>query len=197
MNSQLTKWLQIILLFPLPIFLIYFNILTFSFRLVVMLIVIISVIGILLREGSSFKQIGLRFDNILSALPFYSAVLFTSVLSIAILARFFGMSFITNWRGYYHFYGVFLLLAFAEVFLYLGFLLPRLESLLKNPWAAIVINSAIFSIMHIIYPNNLFLLPAFFFGLVISTAYYFRPNLVVATITLAIANFAAVLYGFV
>jgi membrane protease YdiL (CAAX protease family) len=162
-----------------------------------MLIVIIAVIGILLREKSSFKQIGLRFDNILSAIPFYSAVVFISVLSVIILARFFGMSFITNWRGYYHFYGVFFILAFAEVFLYLGFLLPHLETLLKNPLTAIIINSAMFSLMHIIYPNNFFLLPAFFFGLVISTAYYFRPNLVVAGITLAIANFAAVLYGFV
>ena len=197
MNNQLTKWVQIILLFLLPIFLIFFKILSFSIRLLVMAIVIIVIITIIVREKTTSKQIGFRTDNILKALPFYSAVTILSILSITILAKLFGMQFITNWRGYYHFYGVFLLLAFAEVFLYLGFLLPRLKTLLKNPWTAILLTSAIFSIMHIVYPNNFFLIPAFLFGIIISTTYHFRPNLVLATLTLTIANFAAVLYGFV
>jgi len=197
MNKQFIKWTQIILLFPFPILLIYFNMLSFSLRLFVLSIVILAVVGILIHEKTPLKHIGIRQDNILSALPFYSAVAISSVLSIIVLAWFFGMSFITNWKAYHHFYGVFLVLAFAEVFLYLGFLLPRLEDLLKNPWAAILVNSAMFSIMHIIYPSNFFLLPAFLFGIVVSTAYHFRPNLVVAAVTLAIANFTAVLYGFV
>jgi membrane protease YdiL (CAAX protease family) len=196
MNNQLTQWLQIILLFPLPILLIYFNIVPYAFRWGAVAIVMISIIAIFFKEKTHIKSSGLRIDNILTAVPFYGVTLFSAILGLAFITQLLSISFISNHTSYYHFYGPFLLVAFLEVFLYLGFLLPRLEALTEKPWLAILIASIIFAFMHMIYPSWLFVLMTFPFGLALFTAYHFRPNLILAAITLATGNFMAVLYGF-
>ena len=187
MNKQFLKWLQIILLFPLPILLIYFNLIPYAFRWGAVAVVLISILAILFHEKIHIKDIGLRVDNLLKALPFYGATLFSAILGLAIVTQFLNLSFFPGYTSYYHFYGLFILVAFAEAFLYLGFLLPRLENLTSKPWLAILITSIIFALMHSIYPSLLFVILTFFFGLLISTAYHFRPNLILATIIFAVA----------
>jgi membrane protease YdiL (CAAX protease family) len=85
---------------------------------------------------------------------------------------------------------------FQEI-VYRGFLMPRLGSILKNNVQVVFVNALLFALLHIIYPRpEIMLSLAFVSGLVFAVLYQKYPNIVLISITHAILNFVAVMFGF-
>ena len=67
---------QIFLIFVLPVFLIYFDILPISWRMVLLAICSLMIYGIISREHWSLEDMGLHHHNYRKALPFYASFAF-------------------------------------------------------------------------------------------------------------------------
>ncbi len=150
------------------------------------------------REKWSFKKLGIRIDNLRQSLLPY--VLFTVfVLSLVLLGvRLFNRHPADNWFRDIHFQFFFLLTSFFQELAYRGYLVPKLESLVRSPVLQVLINATLFSALHYFFPQPGLVLPGtFLLGVALTLMYKKYPNLLLAGLAHSAINFAAVLFCFV
>lgn len=177
--------------------LIYFNIIPAQYRFFVLLIISVLTLAITRTERWSLKENGIRFDNIKESILYYFILTFVALGAIFILARFFLHNNTQNIFGNIHFQYGFFILSFLQEFLFRSFLISKLKMLTDSPTLVIILNALLFGLIHIIFPNPLLL---FIFSSLLGSGfalvYYFRPNLILATVAHSVINFAAVFYCF-
>ena len=188
---------QIFLIFVLPVFLIYFDILPISWRMVLLAICSLMIYGIISREHWSLEDMGLHHHNYKKALPFYASFAFLGVLILFFINHQMDIPDIESRIIFIKTFAFFIPISFFQEFAFRSFLIPRLKMIYKNEFFIIFFNAILFTLIHIIYPNWGVGLPlAFFSGIFFAWLYIKYPNLVLISITHAILNITAVLLGF-
>jgi membrane protease YdiL (CAAX protease family) len=188
---------QIVLIFVLPVALLYFDILSEGWRIVLLAICSLLIYGIIRHENWTHEDLGLRDDNIMKSLPYY--LFFTIIGSVLLL-------FIANRAGIYAIdtpgffirtLALFLPISFFQEFAFRSFLIPRLKSVFNNSFLVIFSNAVLFSIIHIIYPSINIGLPITFVGGIFFAWLYLKyPNFLLVSLAHSALNITAVLLGF-
>ena len=196
LDKKIKTATQIGTLFVLPILLIYFGVIPIQYRFFVLLAVTLIVIFIVVSEKWSLQELGIRLDNVKKSALSYIVLTVFAIVATIVLARLLGNN-TQPITGNIHFQYGFIILSFLQEFLFRSFLIPKLKLLTASPTLVIISNAALFGILHLIFPNTLviFLLTALL-GVGFAYVYYYRPNLILATIAHSIINFVAVFYCF-
>ncbi len=192
----MNPWLEIFIIFILPILLWYFGLVSIKYRFRVFVLMNIATVMIVWKEHWSLRQFGLRIDNFYASTVPY--ILFTIIgfLFLFFLAKLHKRDIVDERKTSNHFIYWFIILSFSQEFLYRAFLMPRLLGLF-SPVLAIIVNTFLFGILHIIYPElkkNLFIIVLA--GFAFATVYYYYPNLILISISHSILNYVAVMYGY-
>ncbi|OGC82999.1 MAG: hypothetical protein A2788_00510 [Candidatus Abawacabacteria bacterium RIFCSPHIGHO2_01_FULL_46_8] len=193
---QIKTATQIGTLFVLPVLLILFGVIPVQYRFFVLLAITILVIAVIVIEKWSLKNLGIRLDNIKKSALWYLIFTVFATVAIIVLARLLNHN-TQNIFGNIHFQYGFIILSFLQEFLFRSFLIPKLKVLTASPTLVIIISGVLFGLIHIIFANplSLFVLSSLL-GVGFAYVYYFRPNLILATVAHSIINFVAVFYCF-
>ena len=187
---------QIGTLFVLPIIFFYFGNIPIQYNLYVLLAVTLIIVGIIVTEQWSLKDLGIRLDNIKKSASWYLLLVAFAIVTIVVLARLLNQNTQDIFSNV-HFQYVFVIISFLQEFLFRSFLIPKLKLLTASPTLVIVSNGILFGLIHLIFANplSLFVLSTLL-GVGFAYVYYYRPNLILATIAHSIINFVAVFYCF-
>lgn len=191
--------LQVILIFILPVYLLYKKIIPFKYRLHTIFAIFLIVVLFVLIEGMTLYDLGIRFDNIgISIFPYIS---FTILISIAIIYLSNNVlkreHYIHYWNEKKHHFFIFLPLCFLQEFIFRGYLIPKLFDIFNSSIIVAFINALLFMYIHIIYSSKkIDLLFVFIEGFLLATIYILYTNLIFVTIAHATHNFIAIFYKF-
>lgn len=195
--SKKLMLVQIFLIFVLPVFLIYFNILPVSWRMILLGISALVIYGIIRKEEWSYEDMGLHHHNFNEAWWVYLSFTLLGVFVLFILHDIFNMPDISSKTFIILTCTFFIPISFFQEFVFRVFLMPRLKAIYKNDLFVIFINTILFTLMHIIYSGWVVILPLVFLsGILFAWLYLKYPNMVLVSITHAVLNITAVLLGF-
>jgi len=191
--------IQVLLIFVLPVYLLYKRIIPFKYRLHVLFSIFLIVVFFIIIEGMTFYDLGIRFDNIDSHI--FPYITFTVLVSFAI---FYLSKYILKRTHFVHFWSekrnhfyMFIPLSFLQEFIFRGYLIPKLFDIFSSSLMVVFVNALLFMYIHVIYSNkNIDLLLVFIEGFLIAMIYVFYPNLIFATIAHATHNFIAIFFKF-
>jgi membrane protease YdiL (CAAX protease family) len=198
MPSKRLRLTQILVIFVLPVLILYFKILPPDWRMVLLAISSLLIYGIIRHENWTYEDMGIRHDNFKKALPFY---LFFTVLGLIVL---FFINYKVNITAYTHAklfafdtFIFFLPSSFFQEFAFRSFLMPRLKRIFNNNYYVIFVNALLFAFIHIIYTGVSILMPfLFILGIFLAWLYQKYPNLVLISLAHAVLNVTAVALGF-
>jgi membrane protease YdiL (CAAX protease family) len=194
-----TRWelfLQIILVFILPIFFIQSGYVLPTDRVYVLVALVTILTIILFIEKWRLPLLGVHPITKKHLLA-YTIFTLIGVLVIIGFGDQIGQVRLVQWWHYPHFIYLFFVVSFFQEVAYRGYLIPALGKLSSTPAWIILANTVLFTLLHTIFPNQLVGLPlAFVGGIGFSVMYLKYPNLVLIILSHAILNFFAVLYGF-
>ncbi len=193
---QIKTATQIGTLFVLPVLLILFGVIPVQYRFFVLLAITILVIAVIVIEKWSLENLGIRLDNIKKSALWYLIFTVFATVAIIVLARLLNHN-TQNIIGNIHFQYMFIVLSFLQEFLFRSFLIPKLKLLTASPTLIIITNGLLFGFIHVIFPNplSLFIFSSLL-GAGFAAVYFYRPNLILATVAHSIINFVAVFYCF-
>ena len=189
---------QILVIFLSPVALLYFGILPYNFRFILLTISALFIYGIIEHEHWTHKEMGLRMDNFKEAFPFYLVFTILGICALLFVDHAVNLPDIDSRISLIRSWAFFIPISFFQEFGFRSFLVPRLKEIFKNNYIAIIfINTVLFTLIHVIYPNLGIGLPvAFVAGIFFTWLYLKYPNLLLITISHSILNIIAVLLGF-
>lgn len=191
-------FMHIIIIFILPITLIYFKIIPITLRVPLLVVLVSALIIRVVREKWTPNMFGATFNKIRDyALPY---AIFTAIGVFAIIQlsqEIPTLKKATDLWHHSHFLYAFFVVSFFQEVAYRGYLIPALGKLTRVPIYIVFANTLLFTYLHFIFPNPLLSLPvAFFGGLGFSIMYIRYPSLPLIIVAHSVLNFFAVWYGF-
>lgn len=195
-NERELVWVQILYLFVIPTLLMYFKVLSGNFRFLLLLGVAILLFGIIKHAKWTYADMGIRRDFMKDLVPY---LLFTvgGIFFLIWLAQIVPHSPFLNWWKNFKFLILFIPISILQEVIFRGVLMNMLRRVFVNPIFIIVLNAAVFAMMHVIYLNSIFVLPmTFIAGIGFAWMYYQYENLPLISIAHTILNFTAVIFGF-
>jgi len=188
---------QIFLIFILPVFVLYFNILSHDWRIVLLAVSALFIYGIIHHEHWTHEDMGVRHDNFKKAFPFYFYFTILGIGALFLLEHKVSMPDIDTKIFFVKTFIFFLPISFFQEFAFRSFLIPRLKEIFQSNYTIVFVNALLFTMIHIIYPNLGIGLPlAFVSGVFFSLLYLKYPNLLLISLSHAALNVTAVLLGF-
>ena len=187
---------QIFYLFLLPIFLLYFHIIPGSYRFIVLASVALMLLGIIHKSQWTLYDIGFKKDW---RSDWKAYLLFTvgGVFFLYWLATIVPHSPFLDWWENEKFLLLFAPISILQEIIFRGILMKMLLQSFKRIEIVILINAIVFTLMHVIYLNAIFVLPlTFIAGIAFAWIYLYRPNMVLISISHTILNFVAMVLGF-
>jgi hypothetical protein len=189
-------WIQILYLYLIPVLLLYFKVIPSNFRILVLLIVAFLIYGIARYEKWNSEDFGIVKNWKKYLLPYVIFTMVGVILLLVIEELNIGTPFLNWWKNA-RFLLLFIPLSFIQELIFRGVLMNMLRRVFTNMWFIIVINAAVFALMHIIYLKAYFTLPfTFVAGLGFAWMYYKYKNLLLISISHAVLNFIAMIFGF-
>jgi membrane protease YdiL (CAAX protease family) len=189
--------LQIFLIFILPVFLLYFNIVSPSWRFFFLSLGALAIYGIITKEEWTHKEMGIRHDNFWQSLPYYFAFTVLGVVLLFLLDNRINIGGEITQRYFFQTLILFLPISFFQEFAFRSFLIPRLKLIFSHNFTIILVNTLLFTMIHIIYPSLIVGLPLAFVGGIFFTWLYLKyPNLLLISLAHAVTNVVAVMLGF-
>jgi len=193
-------WLQILYLYLIPILLLYYKVIPGGFRVAVLLVVSILIFGIARHEKWTKEDYGIQGPLSRGWKKYFWPYLIFTVAGVVLLFLIeeleIGQPFLNWWRSA-KFLLLFIPISALQELIFRGVLMHMLRRAFTNKWFIIILNAALFAVMHIIYLHAYFTLPfTFVAGLGFAWIYYKYPNLVLISISHAILNFIAMIFGF-
>ncbi len=188
-------YIQLFIFLILPVSILLLGIVPLHLRGIVLALVLICTALLALYEKISLKSLGIRIDNIKSALLPYSIATLIGVIALLILVTILDKSPIANWWTKAHLQWAFLPISFAQEFVYRGVFQTKLQKLM-HPLKAILIITILYSGMHILWKDPLILAMTFIGGLGWGYLWYKYPNLWLLTLSHAVLNFLAIYFNF-
>ena len=194
---MLIELLQIILLFIVPVLLIYYKIIPFKQRKNTLIIVSLIVIAIIILEKTTLKQLGINLSNPTQYLLPYLLFTVIVLVSLVTLSKILKRKPQPNFFSQSHFIYGFIIVSALQELLFRGFLFPKLQTIFSGDYTIILVNAILFTLIHSIYSNDTISIVIIFIGGIgFAAIYWIYPNLILITISHAILNFVAVLYNF-
>ena len=188
--------LEISILFIVPVILIFLGLPGKKYRLHLFAFIFLIAATITYLRHWPLQKLGIDLGHITNGLFPYSAFTLLGIIFVVALAKALQYKSTPKWWKIPHFIFGFILISIAQEFLYRGFLMPELESVFHSIVLIVLVNAALFSFLHIIYPNRLVnLLLAFIGGLCFAALYYHYPNLILISLSHMALNFAVVYFG--
>jgi membrane protease YdiL (CAAX protease family) len=196
-TSNRELWLQIFIVFVLPILLIKANVIEVDDRIWVLGILISLLMGVLIKEKWTWTMLGATTHRFKKYFVSYALFTVSTILLCYVFSERIGHEELLGWWKHGHFlYGFFIVSLFQEIG-YRGYLIPALGKILKKPVFIVFVNALLFMFLHVIFPNPLIGLPLAFIGGVGFALMYMRyPSLPLIIVSHALINFFVVLYGF-
>lgn len=195
-HRKFLAYAQIALIYVIPIVLFYYRILPEGLRMIALGVMCLFIYGIMRREHLDHSHIGLAVPIKKHFKPYLLWTL-TAALFIIGYSLVFDFTPSATWWINPHFWFPFLLVSFFQEFAYRGFLPILLKRITRSPLIEIFLNAFLFTLLHVLFPHLFIALPlAFLGGLFFSTLYHFYPDLVLVSVSHAILNFIAVMFGF-
>lgn len=196
-KNRFGAFIQIILLFVLPVILLYSGVLPVERRFLILVGVVILMIGVLIKERWSLKNLGIRLDNLKNSLAPYCLFTIAVVAIIIVLAQLMERGVQEAWWLNPHFIYFILPVSIFQEFAYRSFLMPKLKLFSNSPIVVIGVNALLFGLLHIIFPDAaLTFFLTFLLGLGFAGLYYRYPNLIAISASHFIINFFAVIFCF-
>lgn len=189
-------WVQILYLFLIPIMLLYYKIIPSNGRILVLVIVTILIYGIARFEKWNRIDFGIRDNWKEYFLPYFIFTVIGAGLLFLVEELEIGVPML-NWWTNLRFLLLFIPLSVLQEVVFRGVLMNMLRRVFTSKWFIIILNAAVFSLMHIIYLNAWFTLSlTFIAGLGFAFMYYKYPNLVLISISHTILNFIGMVLGY-
>lgn len=189
--------LTLLLLFIIPVLIVYSKIIPFQYHRYVLFIFTFLIILLVIKSKLSLKELGIYIDK-----PFrhyFPYLLFTivGIVFIYAIAEFVGREPL-DWDSQYLYVLLVIPLSFCQEFIYRAYLMNRLKYFFSSTIVVILINTFLFTFLHVIFKQIGVDLPlAFISGLAFAWIYNRYPNLLLISLSHSILNFTAVLlYGF-
>ncbi|MBD3209422.1 CPBP family intramembrane metalloprotease [Candidatus Woesearchaeota archaeon] len=184
--------LEIMVLFVLPAILLYLDIIPFKYRVQTFIVIILGVFSLIVGRGMTPTELGIRTDNLLSSLHIYAALTLIGVILIIAFAKTTKQPPMSGWKRNKHFLIWFAPLSILQELAFRGYLIPRLQEVSNSGIIIILLNAALFTLIHFIYANDWNTLMILFAGgILFATVYVQYPNLILIAIAHIILNFAA------
>jgi len=195
-SNKYKTLLEIALIFIVPVLLVYFNIISNNFRLIVLVIITLVVFFIIFKEHWIFEILNIRINNLKNTFTPYFIFTTLGVATLIVFAGFLGKNQISV-NLYYLFFGWSIPISIVQEFLYRAFLIEKLRRVYTSSVIIILVNAVIFTFMHILYDQSLIILPMVFLsGAAFAWMYLKYPNLLLISLSHGILNFIAIWYGF-
>lgn len=189
-------WIQIMYLFIFPVIVLYFKVIPNDFRYLVLFGLCLLLYGIVRHSKWTWHDLGIKKNFMKDFIPY-------AVFTLAGIGFLLWLSQITNhlpflnWWKNLKFLILFIPISVFQELAFRGILMKMLRQVFINPVFIIILNSAIFSLMHVIYINATFVLPlTFIAGIGFAWIYYKYPNLILVSISHVFLNFAGMILGF-
>lgn len=142
-----------------------------------------------------YKDIGLRTDNIRTALIPYGLFTLVGAFFIVILALIMNKQPLPFWWTNPHQQGFFLVVSIAQEFIFRSLIQTQLQKLI-TPAKAILVVAILYSGAHIFWMDPLILFLTFMAGLGWGYLWWKYPNLYLISVSHSIFNFLIVYFGF-
>lgn len=195
--SMILEILEILLLFVLPVVLIYYRIISFRYRIHSLIIVAIIAFLIILFKQWSLDKLGISLNTPMIYLAPYAIFTLFSAILLIIISKLLKRRTQPNFFSKKHFIYGFIMVSIFQEFLFRGYLFPVLQQIFPKASLIILVNAILFTSIHSIYSNDtISLVMIFLGGIFFASIYSIYPNLILITISHAILNFIVVLYGF-
>jgi len=189
-------WAQILYLYVLPVILLYFEIIPNNLRVVMLLVISMLLYGIVKHAQWTYSDMGINRDFMKDIVP-YSLFTIGGVLFLVWLAQVVPHSPFLEWWENKKFLLLFVPISVLQEVVFRGILMKFLRKAFTSPIFIILLNSAVFAFMHVIYLNSIFVLPmTFIAGVGFAWMYYRYENLPLISISHTILNFTAMILGF-
>ena len=102
-----------------------------------------------------------------------------------------------KWWEDMRFLALFIPISVLQEIIFRGILMKFLRHAFSSPMFIIILNASLFSLIHVIYDNSIFILPMTFIGGIgFAWIYYKYPNLILVSISHTVLNFTAMTLGF-
>ncbi|MGM5484356.1 MAG: CPBP family glutamic-type intramembrane protease [Nanobdellota archaeon] len=189
--------LEILVLFVIPVLLLYYKVIHYRHRFKLLLVVSLLSLAVIIYDGTGLADLGLRTDNLSeNVYPYFLFTLIATMITVYV-ARLSGRKADPKPEKRTHLLFLFIPLSFWQEILYRGFLIPKLGVILPHAYWVILANALLFMILHTIYSERfLGLFIAFIGGVCFSYMYILHPNTILLSLSHSILNFVVVLYGF-
>ena len=197
-TSRIEIFIQIVLVFIIPVALIYAKIIPITDRVFVLVGMVTLFAGILVYEKWTPDMFFLHRSSMKQYfLPYLAFTIIMMVLLIGFGEYIIKNEEIQRWWTHSHFLYLFFIVSFFQEVAYRGYLIPALGKLSRNVPMIVITNTLIFVFLHTIFPNPMVGLPVAFVGGIGFAVMYLRyPSLPLIILSHAALNFCAVLYGF-
>jgi len=184
-------------LFLGPVALLYYEIIPLRLRFWMGGAGCLLALAIVTYDRWPLRKLGVRLDNLRTALVPYALFTAAGVLGVVLLAHLTGRTPRSHWWQdpfvRYHLVPICIL----QELVFRGFLMPTLQDRCRSATAVIIWNALLFTGLHLIYPDFGISLPLIFAGgLGFAALYHAYPNLILVSASHAVLNFVALLYCF-
>ncbi|MCK5832874.1 CPBP family intramembrane metalloprotease [bacterium] len=151
----------------------------FAYRFWLFSFIAVFLVLICFTQGIGIKKLGLRFDNLRQSLIWNTIAL---LLVLAFIFAIFAENIFQRQEKEFfnHFYLIYVLLIVpVQEFIFRGFVFAELDKAgIKGQAAQIIISAILFSYVHIIYRNPIFLVATFLLGIIWGITYNRHPNII-------------------
>lgn len=184
-------------LFVLPVVLWYFKFIPFRYRFHTLAVVGVCIVAIVIVKGWGAQTPGLQGNVVRSYAVPYALFTLCAGVALYIFAKLLKRTGTERWWRMGHFLYGFVLFSALQEFVFRGFLIHELQSIISVTWLVILVNALLFTWMHVIYSDDgKALLMIFCGGIGFAAMYVVFPSLILVSISHMILNFIAVYYGF-
>lgn len=189
-------WVQVLYLYVVPVLLIYYGIVPPAFRFLLLLCVALLLLGIIKRDSWTYADMGVQRAYMRDIVP-YSLFTLGGVGFIVWLGQVVPHAPFYGWWENAKFLLLFIPISVLQEVIFRGVLMNMLRRAFMSPVFVILMNAAVFALIHVIYLNSTFVLPLTFIGGIgFAWMYYQYPNLILISISHTILNFTAMILGF-
>ena len=189
-------WVQILYLFVAPVLLLYYKVLPGNFRFLMLFVVAVLLYGIVKYDHWTYVDLGIKRNFMKDIVP-YSLFTAGGVFLLVWLAQVVPHSPFLEWEENAKFLLLFIPISVLQEIIFRGILMNMLRRAFTSPIFIILLNASVFSLMHVIYLNSIFVLPmTFIAGVGFAWMYYKYHNLPLISASHTILNFIAMILGF-
>jgi membrane protease YdiL (CAAX protease family) len=189
-------FVQILYLYVIPVLLLYYKIIPAQLRFIMLLGVSLLLLGIIRHNKWTYADMGIRKDFMKDILP-YTLFTISAAGFIFWLSLIYPHRMMYEWWEDVRFLALFIPISVLQEVIFRGILMNFLRRAFSNPIFIILINTIVFTLLHIIYLNSTFVLPfTFIAGVGFAWMYYQYPNLILISLSHTVLNFTAMVLGF-